>query len=255
MSHMLPIYLCDVKGYLGNFSRIVAEVSKARPMLRVIDVGANVGDTLALICEACPSATVLCVEGDPAFFGFLSRNAAAFGASAFCENSFLGTGAEIKAEIKTKGGTSLLTGAKGGTSLRTLSLRELLDLYPAFFRSDLIKVDTDGFDALILDAGMDLLGEQGPLIFAEVDAGQAKDAGGDWAATIQRLVNQKYVDSLWWTNLGQMICRCDLTDAEKVADLLHFLPGGGNHYSDVLFARAEHEPIVTAIRNGELQCV
>jgi FkbM family methyltransferase len=254
MSHMLPIFRCDLESYLRNFSRIIAHVSQEWPKLRVIDVGANVGDTLALIREANPNAIVLCVEGNPAYLRFLSQNAENFGAGVYIEPSYVGRGVAFSGAIVHggTGGTAHLEKRVGAVPVPTITLEQLLGRHPDFGIPHFIKVDTDGFDAQILEAGMAFLGQHGPLVFAEVDARMAQDAGQNWSGTIRQLADRGYKDSIWWTNQGRMVCRCDLKQTDTIHDLLHFLPGGGDNYSDVLFGRAEHSAIMEAVRDAEL---
>jgi len=253
MSHMLPIYRRDYASYLSNFSRIIEELSLKWPQLRVIDIGANVGDTLALIREANPNAAVLCVEGNPDYLKFLSKNAAKFDSGVFIEQSYLGSGATFAGVISQNEGTAHLEERPDAGVLQTITLEQLIGRHPDFGLPHFIKIDTDGFDARILDACTNFLGLHGPLVFAEVDPKMTREAGQDWLETIQSLVEQGYTDSIWWSNVGRMVCRFDLTNAGIVADLLHFQPGG-HTYSDVLFGRAEHLEFMNAMRDRELRC-
>lgn len=252
MSHMLPIFRRDVESYLSNFSRIIEVLSRRWLQLRVIDIGANVGDTLALIREANPGASVLCVEGNPAYLRFLSSNAKSFGSGVYIEPSFLGSGATFAGVIAQNEGTAHLEARADAVPVQTITLEQLIGRHPDFGIPQFIKVDTDGFDARILDAAMGFLDEHGPLVFAEVDPQMTLDVGQSWPDTIRRLADRGYSDSIWWTNQGRMICRCDLTRGDNVTDLLHFLPGK-TAYSDVLFGRAEHSEIMNSIRDGELR--
>ena len=73
LSHELPFYQHDHPRYDRQLGAIAAELGGP-----VVDIGANVGDTAAAI-RAESDVPILCVEGDPAFFALLERNARAIG--------------------------------------------------------------------------------------------------------------------------------------------------------------------------------
>src|SRR5579872_7244111 len=72
-SHQLPFVLKHFVNYGTNLARIVQYTQKKYPDLRIIDVGANIGDSVAVIRQHS-EAPVLCLEGDPVYFEILCEN-------------------------------------------------------------------------------------------------------------------------------------------------------------------------------------
>jgi len=73
-SHHLPRILALWPDFGRNLADIVLALQVHKP--RVIDLGANIGDTALLLARFAPGATVLCVEGDPQFIADLKLNTA-----------------------------------------------------------------------------------------------------------------------------------------------------------------------------------
>src|SRR5271166_5414436 len=73
LSHELPLYRRDLPQYSMNLGRIVAAVQAKYGNLTMIDVGANVGDSVAVV-RAHADAVILCVEGEDQFFELLEVN-------------------------------------------------------------------------------------------------------------------------------------------------------------------------------------
>src|SRR5690349_19398723 len=62
MSHPLPLYRREYPQYSSNVGRIAAAIARNTPDFTFIDIGANVGDTLAIV-RANAEFPVLCIEG------------------------------------------------------------------------------------------------------------------------------------------------------------------------------------------------
>src|SRR5437870_5489111 len=73
LSHQLPVYRNVFPTYSDNLSRLAAFVRRKCGRLRMIDVGANVGDSYCLIIPR-PGDKYLLIEGDTHYFELLTRN-------------------------------------------------------------------------------------------------------------------------------------------------------------------------------------
>src|SRR6266852_517263 len=63
LSHNLPLYRRSFPLYSSNVGRIAAAVAAKYRDIHVIDIGANIGDTVAIV-RAQVNCPILCVEGD-----------------------------------------------------------------------------------------------------------------------------------------------------------------------------------------------
>src|SRR5689334_15134237 len=75
LSHELPFYRQQLPTYSANLERLAAALRKAHGKLVMIDVGANIGDSVALV-GAGPGDACLLLEGDPRYFALLEANTA-----------------------------------------------------------------------------------------------------------------------------------------------------------------------------------
>src|SRR5262249_12542926 len=74
-SHNLPAIRARCPHYEGEICRLAEFLLKTEGRLAMVDVGANVGDSVASIASRS-RGHFLCIEGSPAFFGFLKKNLA-----------------------------------------------------------------------------------------------------------------------------------------------------------------------------------
>ena len=75
--HNLPYYQHRDPTYDAYAIDLLARLAAGDRHVTVIDVGANVGDTAAAVLASDPETSVISVEGDPMFLGYLARNLAA----------------------------------------------------------------------------------------------------------------------------------------------------------------------------------
>ena len=65
--------------YMSELGRMARQVHETYPDMVAVDVGANFGDTAAIMRSGCP-APIICIDGDPAHGGVLAENAIRIGA-------------------------------------------------------------------------------------------------------------------------------------------------------------------------------
>ncbi len=213
LSHELPFYRRDHPRYDAQLGSIAAEL--AGP---VVDVGANVGDSAAAI-RAESEVPILCVEGDPAFFALLERNARAIGGVEL--ERALVEGPE-RGRLERSAGTAHVV--EGDEPLASKPLAQILEEHPAFARPALIKLDTDGMDVPILLANLALLGRLRPVLFFEYDPHLGAEP-----EVFDRLHEVGYATADWYENTGEHVATVDLPAH------LHgqYLGHSGARYADV----------------------
>lgn len=89
VGHRLDSYQKTYKRYdiaLGEIANIIAQ---KYPNMTALDIGANIGDSAALICKY-QKIPVLCIEGDKHFIPLLRENSARIGAHIIIEECFIG---------------------------------------------------------------------------------------------------------------------------------------------------------------------
>src|SRR6516225_4669060 len=73
-THPLPHYFSIFPHFNRNLGRIGKAVHRKYPSMSAIDIGANVGDSVAIM-RSQSHFPILCIEGSPGYFELLRRNA------------------------------------------------------------------------------------------------------------------------------------------------------------------------------------
>lgn len=233
-SHLLGAYQSRYKLYdwvLGEIARLVAERSSDAT---AVDVGANVGDTAALLCRHL-DMPVLCIEGHPVFANYLRRNLANLPRCIDIAECFVGAvaGTVSLGQIQTAGGTASLTPAAdvriGKVPLRPL--REILREYPRFDQFRLLKIDTDGSDFDIILASLDLLQLRLPVLYFEYDPSFRADGIAAAERAIAALSAIGYQTFVVYDNYGNLLEVVRREPGRRFRELTAYL------MSHVLFGR------------------
>jgi FkbM family methyltransferase len=204
-SHHLPKILSD----LPNFGRNLADVVDAleTPEPRVIDVGANIGDTAVLLAHFTPGAKVLCIEGDPHFLSDLQGNIAQIRGVTIAEAILSDRRGQVRGAFVMEHGTAHVALGEGNDWLQVQTLDDLLTAYPAFACPDVIKIDTDGFEAAILRGAHDVLASSQPVIFYEWHPDYYAAAGENDISHADFLMELGYDGFMIFTNRGELLLR------------------------------------------------
>jgi FkbM family methyltransferase len=235
----------------------IASVLKAKyPTLHAIDIGANVGDTAALIRESA-EIPVLCIEGDPKVLPVLTDNVAQLGPGVTIEHSFVGPDGEAVNLDSTDGlgcNACLVRAIDPGGSVKLRSLRAILADHPEFGSAKLLKTDTEGFDFDIVRQSLEFIQESKPVVFFEYDPHFRPDEARGGLETIQSLIRAGYSDFLYYDNFGNFLLHSDATNSELFGDLDSYLASNRRHgvaiyYFDVCAVHREDSDLVSRLRS------
>ncbi|CAM8624657.1 Methyltransferase FkbM [Burkholderiales bacterium] len=174
----------------------------------VVDIGANIGDTLAGMYEANPTLRFICVEADDYFFSGLENNIQRikdFGHHLEVKAVKALIGKSISAvTLEGQGGTKhAVVGTSGG--IHPIPLDELL-AGDDISSLRLLKTDVDGFDYDVLDSSMTLIVKSQPMIFFELQYDNYSQYES-YLRTIQQLTSLGYDHWFIFDNFGSLILR------------------------------------------------
>jgi len=258
--HMLDQYQARWKRYdvvLGEIARIM----HARyPDLTAVDIGANIGDTAALICKH-NLVPVLCIEGHPGFLALLKTNASRVSSEIEIEGCFLGAdGSMVQlAQIAENKGTATLVGesttGNTGMSVPMKSLETVLSEHPVFSDPRLIKIDTDGMDFRILLESKSYLQKSRPVLYFEYDPKFQSTSDEEALRAITALVFIGYTRFLIYDNFGNYMMTASGT--ETFQELNAYLRsnrknGFAVYYFDVCALTDDDKDLFEDIRAYEL---
>jgi len=232
-------------GFNQNFLLLVKRILEVRTGL-IVDVGANIGDGIALMRGSGVSAPVLAIEGAEVWFDFLKSNTRTF-PNVELENVFLGSlEEENHVALQVQDGTSKLI--DGDSAIKITSLDTLM-LHHKKHPVVLLKTDTDGFDAKVLFGAKALLTKQKPIVFAEVDDGLLREQGNSSQELIQYLAQCGYSSIAAWHNGGRWLTSRPIT--QGIDDLIAHHPGGlGKDYLDVAVFSNADQFIFDSLKGG-----
>jgi FkbM family methyltransferase len=239
---------------------LAAAIETKYPGFCAVDIGANVGDTAAVICSRI-DVPVLCVEGNPAFWPYLEENARRIGRQIELECALIGAeaGERPLTFYTDPSGTAKLIEAADGSRVSVKTLAEVLRDHPRFAAPKLVKTDLDGFDFEVIGGALDLLKALQPILFFEYAPIEAATGPADGLACFRRLIGIGYDRFLLWDGFGHYLVHLTALelDFHKLVDLTFFLIANRRfgpavyHYDIAAFPAGEHD-LFDAVRQQQL---
>ena len=210
---------------LNSLIGIGAEMVKNRfPDSWAVDVGANVGDTLALI-KAKAAMPVICIEGDPICYELLQENARQF-EEVFLVKTFLSDKpGEASVELQKSGWNATLKEAKtvsSGQRIQFQTLDQVVQGSHSHARIKLLKVDTEGYDLRILRGAAGILAKDQPLIAFELNRENVEPLGDSVGDFFDFLVKLGYKHFVLNDPVGGFICALNAQNRDVLLDLYQY---------------------------------
>lgn len=216
-NHLLPEYQLTNPKY-DRFLPHLAKYAHADDT--IVDIGANVGDTLAGMAEKNQSSTYICIEPDDSFFKHLEENVKRIKKSVKDLNVIT-----IKALVGKNISNVSLDG-KDGTKhavidtnggIKSLPLDEMI---PNTLNVRILKSDVDGFDYDVLDSSMSVIQTYKPIIFFECQYDFEYQRDG-YSKTLKKLESAGYCDWVLFDNFGEVVLRTNNLDI--VSQLMRYV--------------------------------
>lgn len=147
-------------------------VSRKYPHGTMIDIGANIGDTAAIIATYAGNKLIL-VEASDYFFKFLVENAQRLPNHTELRKTLVADGTAIVGAFKHWGGTASFTEGDFAAQVQSTRLCDLADAATCF-----VKLDTDGYDFRILEDSLTWLSNARPAVLFESQIRSREDLEG-----------------------------------------------------------------------------
>jgi FkbM family methyltransferase len=245
-AHRLPDYVKAFPAYGRNLVDLAEELHGTEP-LKVIDIGANIGDS-ALQILARVDARILCVDGDPYWLPFLRRNTGdetriALEAALVVEQ----VGSATLAPVRQSGTTRFVASADAVGEAQ-ITAAELRDKHPDFRDVRLIKSDIDGYDCRVVPLLAQAWTDADPVLFFEYDPGLTRRTGDDHPERVwDQLQTLGYVHVAVWTNFGVPVGHGSVDDVRAASGLLDAADRPYDYW-DVALAKDGDASAVAAFR-------
>lgn len=214
-SHLL-LSLHKSQPYRDLCVGVVAKFIGAKyPDATIVDIGANIGDTAALIATYFKGKLVL-VEASDYFFEILTRNVKQFPNEVIVRKTMISDGEDVSGHLQHWGGTAVFTeGPDEPTTTRTERLLDVADENTRF-----VKIDTDGYDVQILADSLEWLAVKHPAILFENEIKDDKELVAV-DSLLDELKRIGYESFIVWDDPGFHIA--STTCVEVIKDLNRYL--------------------------------
>lgn len=236
-SHKLPLYYDNFPFYDRALPRVCKKLFEIDGYLTVIDVGANIGDTVSLITdEVCGS--FLCVEGDKDYVPLLEMNMDNIKNSQICivkdycsnENEY-----DSRFAIERLDGTAkLVINGDNRNSIHFKRLDDIIKQYSIFKSANMLKIDTDGFEISVLKSGENFISESKPMIYFEFVPELYIDNNHDPMFVFEFLSKKGYEEVLFYDNFGISIGIVNVSDRQSIEELISRIDNTTVYYYDIL---------------------
>jgi FkbM family methyltransferase len=186
----------------------------------MIDIGANVGDTIAVV-RSETKIPIIAIEGDSFSYSFLQRNASKF-EDVQLISEFLGEEKkQLKVTIEKKGWNNTLIPATNGTNVISINTLDnvLMEQQLEYRKIKLLKIDTEGFDTIILRGCKETILKNNPVLYFEYNGENMSKIGEQGFETIMNLKNVGYRNIYIFDCIDNLIMATTLDDINTIKQL------------------------------------
>lgn len=212
-----------------QLARLAATIAKKYPGMTVIDVGANVGDTIAVL-KTVIDLPVIAIEGDDVSFAYLEKNTKQF-TNIKLIKTYLGEySREVKVSMEKSGwNTTLIPDTEGEKQISFKTLDEVITSHEPVQRElKLLKVDVEGFDTIVLRGATGIIEQHSPVLFFEYNRANMIAIKEDGLSTIFSFRNYGYQKIAFFDHKGTLLLATDLQNEEVITYLHEYVSTKNN---------------------------
>ena len=220
--HLLSMYNYLYPKYDQFISKLVTKIDNNKS---VIDIGANVGDTLFRLYHNNPSLRYYSIEADEYFFNYLKKNKKELSNNSQSNITLIKelVGLDLSGNL-TKTNTGTKTLVQGDMGLKSKTLDEII-LENNIDDISLIKVDVDGYDFNVLFSGVKSIIKYKPKLFFEYMSLNDKD----YVSLIEKLFDIGYKNWSVLDNYGEI-----MFENESYLKIIEFIKSNSNNNKTII---------------------
>ncbi len=231
----------DLNAQLG---RLATSIHKKYPGMTVIDVGANVGDTIAVLKSAV-DVPVIGIEGDETSFNYLQKNTAKFSDVKLIK-TFLGEKSEnTKVSMEKTGWNNTIIPDAAGTE--EISFKSLDDVIAGLgfdiAEVKLLKVDVEGFDTIVLRGATAIIEKHKPVLFFEYNRENMKAIKEEGLSTVLSFSRYGYNKIAFFDHKGTLVIATEIKNVAEITYLHEYVSSTKNlmgYYDICIFHDADN---------------
>jgi FkbM family methyltransferase len=261
LSHRLPEYLKLYQFYGQLLQRISEYIHQKEGILNCIDVGANIGDTIAFLYKK-ETDIFLAIEPCPKFNKLLVKNWGSNKNITVVSDICSSCSGEDTFIIQEHDGTASMLQKTNGIKMSKRTVDDIVDDYPTAINVNILKIDTDGHDFEVIAGSKRLLSRNLPIVLFECYAFENTNYVEDCLRTLNFFKQIGYNYFLLYNNSGNLIGGYSLDNLSPFLKLLFFQLTSNILQFDILimkdevffqFYKAEIDYFVDKIPNKSLQ--
>lgn len=227
--------------YDRNFPTLAKFAREKYPNGVIIDIGANIGDTIAMLATYGVSNDIIAIEGEINYYRLLLENKKLFKNNIKTFNIFLGEKTEeVDAGLDIEKGTAKL--------IKSLREKTKVMSFDDFYNKEkfenvvLFKSDTDGYDLKVLKGAKDFLNNFKPIIFFEYDEYYFTLNSESGIEIFPVLYGLGYQKAIFYDNYGRFLISIDTNSFNHIEQLTRYIKnrkGKIDYYDIALFAEKD----------------
>jgi FkbM family methyltransferase len=261
LSHFLPYYLKEFSFYDQLPQRISEYIHQKQGYLNCIDVGANIGDTIASFYKE-DTDTFLAIEPNPNFNALLSKNWGWNKNVTIVSHVCSSNNGESTFVFQEENGTASILQTENGIKMSKKSLDEIVNEQPSAMNVNILKIDTDGHDFEVIEGSKRLLLRKLPVLLFECGVFDNNNYVQDCLRILELLKESGFNYFLLYNNFGNLFGKYSLSDLSPFRNLLFMQLTSDFYYFDILvmkdedifeFYKAEIDYFADKISNKSLQ--
>lgn len=203
--HSLPIYVFKYKYYSTNLQRLSHFIFRASGKYSLLDVGANIGDSVCLVKKKTSQIQIYCFEGNDKYLKVLKTNTAKYNDVKVIPRYLGDIKKKIYGKVLSEGGSGMIISKK---EFKSEIYIDTIDSVVGQYNIEnirLLKIDTDGYDGKILRGSEKVLNKYMPVIFFELDESFYAQNGDSAYETMNYLNNIEYKNVVMYDNYGAFL--------------------------------------------------
>ncbi len=257
-SHKLPVYYDAFSLYDRALPRICQKINERDGYLALIDIGANIGDSVSLVTDEV-QGSFLCIEGDDEYLPFLKINTNNLkGSQVSIEESYCSEhdgGGSHCLTVERNNGTAKIVSSKNdnhGIDARFKTLNTIVEQHAHFNNANVVKIDTDGFEINVLLGGEKFLQQATPVLYFEFTPELYHNNNQDPLSVFDFLHRNGYHQVLWYDNFGRPVTIIETSDDRSIKELIDAIDNHTIFYYDILACHESKRERYDALYKNEL---
>jgi FkbM family methyltransferase len=235
--HDLPLLINDLPFFNTPLRRLAEAVRSSEGHLRLLDIGANIGDGMPLV-DPKPGDKFWLIEGSAEFLPYLRENVACYEGVTVIP-SYVGAEFAVScgSEVVADGNAYVVAGVGGEIVYETV---DRLFSDASLPSPNLLKIDVEGHEARVFSGSRTFLGREQPVVFMEWYPPLLEREGFGVLASLDALVAARYTHVIVYDNHGHFLEECGLDERGRLELLARYAGMKERFYFDLVVFAPRH---------------